>query len=524
MSLPMLRSLLPQRISQRAPAVIAQTTIIRHRLISTQRERLTPLFTHPRSLSSSRLSLLLQCHQIRAASQFRQQETYFQKFRIHLRDGWERRWESPVQYTLSLGFITVMLGLIGYVVYDRVTRIEPGLSKYPPEVAEPLRRAVYFTEIDKKPLEALQLFRNALVIADHIGMHPFSDEMLGIRLKAADVLEENGMTKSAIEMLERIEADCQEWVETGRRREEIEKWEKETGKTLTSSAPQKVGERKGVDAAEDFAKSEPQSQKAEDPWAGKPWRKEFVNEAALREKIVKKIVGIKLKLAELHMSDDDVQDIVKSERMLVSATEYCLKEVNRRRELGLPLRSSRKDREMFITLKEVAATMNDLADFYAAKKRPDFASLLYMQALALLKEDEGKNITCAQVVLLNNVASQMAEQAQKMHPGRTIVPQPSGPQITREQALAAAQQWAKMAIQVSEHVQPDVKTEECDQSCLVAMYNLGEIAEMLNDEETARDYYASAKKLAESLDFDEGLKNAETALTRLTSKEEKTEM
>ncbi|KAI5299475.1 hypothetical protein KEM56_003217, partial [Ascosphaera pollenicola] len=77
-----------------------------------------------------------------------------------------------------MGFIAVLLGLIGYVAYDRVTRIEPRLSKFPPEVAEQLRRAVYFTEIDKKPLEALQLFRNALVIADHIGMHPFSDEVL----------------------------------------------------------------------------------------------------------------------------------------------------------------------------------------------------------------------------------------------------------------------------------------------------------------------------------------------------------
>lgn len=480
------------------------------RQISTQRHGFIPLLTHPKDSLPLRSSL--RPEQIRSASQFRQQETLFQKFRIHLRDGWERRWESPVQYTLSISFITVLLGLISYVVYDRVTRIEPRLSKFPPEVAEPLRRAVYFTEIDKKPLEALQLFRNALLIADHIGMHPFSDEVLGIRLKAVDVLQDNDMHKAAIEMLERIESDCREWVEAGRRREEIEKWERETEKTLMPPPVPAVKEE-GEKKAGDQDQSKP-----EDPWAGKPWRKEFVNEPALREKIVKKVVGIKLKLAELYMSDD-VQDLVKSERCLTSATEYCLKEIQRRRDLGLPLRSKRKDRDMFITLKEVASTMSDLADFYAGKNRPDFASLLYKQSLALMKEDEGRDITCAQVVLLNNVASQMAEQAQRMQPGRTIVPQPQGPQITREQALSAAQQWAKMAIQVSAHVKPEVKTEECDQSCLVAMYNLGEIAEMQNDEETAKGYFVAARDMAVKLNFEEGQRTAEDALKRLSEKQ-----
>ncbi|KAI5300603.1 hypothetical protein KEM56_002334, partial [Ascosphaera pollenicola] len=235
-----------------------------------------------------------------------------------------------------------------------------------------------------------------------------------------------------------------------------------------------------------------------------------------------KVIGIKLKLAELYMSDD-VQDIVKSERALTSATEYALKEIQRRRNLGLPLRSKRKDRDTFITLKEVAATMNDLADFYAGKNRPDFASLLYMQALALLKEDEGKDITCAQVVLLNNVASQMAEQAQRMHPGRTIVPQPHGPQITRDQALSAAQQWAKMAITVAAHVRPEVKTEECDQSCLVAMYNLGEIAEMQGDEAAAREWFVAARDMAVKVEFEEGKRTAEDALERLGGKEKQRE-
>ncbi|KAI5298586.1 hypothetical protein KEM55_003218, partial [Ascosphaera atra] len=232
----MFRSM-PRCVVPGAPQELVQRPLQRQtsRLISTQQHAL-PIISQQKP--SLRLRPDVSLRQVRLSSQFAKSRSTIERMRDNLQDGWRRRWESPYQYGFSIAFITTLLGLIGYVVYDRVTRIEPGLSKYPREVADPLRRAVYFVEIDKQPVKALLLFKDALQVADKIGMHPFSDEVLGIRLKAVDVLEQNELTNAAIEMLERIEQDCSQWVQAGRVEEETGK--KPEVKAPASPAPPKT--------------------------------------------------------------------------------------------------------------------------------------------------------------------------------------------------------------------------------------------------------------------------------------------
>ena len=58
-----------------------------------------------------------------------------------------------------------------------------------------------------------------------------------------------------------------------------------------------------------------------------------------RDKALKKVIGIQMKLGELYASDH-IQEDKKAEEAQVAAVELCLKEMHRRQRLGLPVGSS----------------------------------------------------------------------------------------------------------------------------------------------------------------------------------------
>ncbi|KAK2741182.1 hypothetical protein FQN55_008445 [Onygenales sp. PD_40] len=414
----------------------------------------------------------------------------YRKFKQSYKEAWSKIWiTNPIGFPLSVLFVTSMAGLLGYIIYDRVTRVNPYLNKFPPEVAKPLRKAIHHSEIRPDPIVALQMFREALVIADHVNMHPFSDEVLGIRIAAAEMLEKNSLVKASIDMLEKTLRDCKEWVENGRRRQAIRQKQREN----QGPSQQPLDPDAAVAEAEALEKEE--------------------SEDRLRYQVMKKVIGMRIKLADLYSKN---QEMDKAEQSLIGAVNESAGEVRRRRELNLPV--SRDDGYTYVNLTEIAASCNELADLYAKQGKNHFAALLYMQSLGLIKEEEGQSTTCAQVVLLNNVSSQMAEEAQKASgaAGATIA-RTDGPPISRTELLDTASQWAKKALDVAAHIKPPVRNEECDQSCQVALYNLGEIAEMQKNFAEARKYYQESEKLATQLQFEEGKQVASEALKRLES-------
>ncbi|EEH07309.1 TPR domain-containing protein [Histoplasma capsulatum G186AR] len=367
---------------------------------------------------------------------------------------------------------------------------DPYLNRFPPEVAAPLRKALHHSEIRPDPILALQMFREALVVAEHVQMHPFSDEVLGIRIAAAEMLEKNGLVKASIDMLEKTLADCKEWVTSGRRKQMI------IDKQRAHRTPAEI-----VD---------PETAEAE-----KTTREKEGREAKLRDQVMKKVIGIKIKLADLY-SSNSVQDMDKAENSLIGAVTESASEVRRRRELNLPV--SRDGGDDYINLTEIAASCNDLADLYVKKGKHHLAATLYIQSLGLIKEEEGQSTTCAQVVLLNNISSQMAEEAQRVTGKPGSISRADGPLISKPELLDAAALWAKKALDVAAHIKPPVRDEQCDQSCQAALYNLGEIAHMQKQFAEARDYYEQARELATQLQFEEGIKLANDAINRLNNK------
>lgn len=406
-----------------------------------------------------------------------------------MREGSRGIWRKhPIALPLMIIWVTGAVGFLGYIIYNHTIR-EKRLHNYPSHVASPLRKALYYTEIDLKPAEALKWYKKALIVADQLEMDPFSDEVLGIRLRVTAMLEQAGLTKGAIGMLEKIQTDCQQWVENGRRKQMIVDKERSSKKS-----PKPSSDPEAVEAERQVRESE-------------------VREEIQRSKVMKKVVGVRIKLAELY-STDGVHQMDKAENALTSAVEASVTELQRRRSLNLPVNSEAG--QDFTNLTEIATAYTELADLYVKQSKNDLAAILYMQALSMIKEDEGKSTTCAQVVLLNNVASQMAEQAQKPGSSATSsVNTPDGQPISRTQLLNAADQWARKALDVAVHIKPPVRNEECDQACLTAMFNIGEIAIIQGDKAAARQCYQDVRSLASRLGFEEGVQRADEALRSL---------
>jgi tetratricopeptide (TPR) repeat protein len=149
--------------------------------------------------------------------------------------------------------------------------------KFPEPVAKQLRKALYYTNISLEPREAVKYYKEALRVADEIGMDPFSDEIIGVKIQLASLMERIQQYKKAIDILEIVKADNLRWVE-------------------------ELGSKPG-------------------------------NEGK-RTRVLWKTVGVSVKLGELYANEYVAEKEVAEER-LVWAVETVLKELQRREKEGV---------------------------------------------------------------------------------------------------------------------------------------------------------------------------------------------
>lgn len=400
---------------------------------------------------------------------------------------------------LPLAIVSAVSGIIAfaYISYVEVTQVQPQYHNFPPPVTKALRTAVYYTEIDLNPAKALKAYKDALRIAVEMGMHPFSDEVLGIKLQVAMMLEKAGLVKPAVDVLERTKSEALKWIEEGRATE--------GSPAAMAKAAQQVKVKPGD---VDVQIKEGAAQEAE-----KEMKEMQAFEARQRDKALKKVVGIQMKLAELYGSDY-IQEDKKAEEAQVAAVELCLKEMHRRQKLGLPVGGGTgEDSDAWLNLTEIATALADLASTYTTKERHELAMPLYLRALDLIREAEGDSPSCKQVTLLNDVASAMAGQVQL-----PASPRAQQQAVPREQTIEAARQWAQKSLDVAARIKPPVRDEECDITCVAATYNLGELAELQKKPDVAKQCYIEAKSLAQGLGYEDGVAMADEALKRMGKK------
>ncbi|KAI9768854.1 MAG: hypothetical protein M1840_004668 [Geoglossum simile] len=185
--------------------------------------------------------------------------------------------KHPYSVSLAAFCILSSAGLLVYANYYYQTYIIGVFQPFPEPVAKPLRRALYYTNISLSPKDALKYYKQALATADELGMDPFSDEILGVKIQVAALMEKIQQYEKAIEVLEIVRGDCLKWIEA-------------------------LGGNPG-------------------------------NEGK-RTRVLGKTVGISVKLGDLY-ANYYVQDKETAEERLVWAVETVLKEKKRREEEGV---------------------------------------------------------------------------------------------------------------------------------------------------------------------------------------------
>lgn len=167
--------------------------------------------------------------------------------------------------------------MLVYTNYIYQVYIIGDFKAYPEPVAAKLRRALYYTNIDVQPKNALKYYKQALDLANEMGLDPFSDAMLGAKIQVATLFEKIHQYHKAIEVLELVRGDCLKWME-------------------------KLGGKEG-------------------------------NEGK-RTRVLGKTIAISVKLGE-HYANEQVRDQEAAEEKLVWAITALLKEQKRREDEGV---------------------------------------------------------------------------------------------------------------------------------------------------------------------------------------------
>ncbi|KAL2789100.1 hypothetical protein BJX66DRAFT_240266 [Aspergillus keveii] len=428
-----------------------------------------------------RISSALPLHHASTTLQHRSL-SYIQRTRLGLKQASKGIWRK-YPFVLPFAIICVIGSFCAffYVAYIEVRHNMPQYEKFPPTVAKHLRTAVWYTDVDLNPPVALKAYKEAIQAAGEARMHPFSDEVMGIKLQVAMMLEKAGLIEGSVKVLEQTKTETLAWVEKSKERARQNKEAKEKRKEEHGETP--PGQKLEID----------------DPEVLDRWKKiqEFeAYEEKQRDKGIKKAVGMALKLGELYESDH-MQNPEKSEAAYESAVDMAMKELNSRESQGLPVSGTANgdgDGKLgWLTRGEVAVALIQLAHSYLENdKRIDLAIPVIVRALELFRVEEGSRPSCRQALLMSNIGGVWGKRA-------GLPFQTKDPEASRKHAHEAAKQWSMNALELSEKVSPLVRNEGCDAACMLAMFNLGEIAEQCGSPKEAERWYRDALALTKKI-------------------------
>lgn len=229
----------------------------------------------------------------------------------------------------SIALYTVYL----YFAYFQDTQF----TKFPPDVAKSLRRALYYTNIKPDPKLAHKYYKRALEQCNDNSLDPFGDDVLGIRIQIAAWLEKIGNFDGAVTVLSGIAKDCLRWVETMEKAMTAGTLPKD-GK-VTAPKPE-VSEEKpaGESAGAKEGENADEEVLLENLW-GK------------RTRLLAKTVATNVKIGEL-CADEHVLRPEESQMRLTWAVETALKELKRRHDEGV-----KKEEGPWMSAVEIGGTL-----------------------------------------------------------------------------------------------------------------------------------------------------------------------
>lgn len=324
-------------------------------------------------------------------------------------------------------------------------------------------------------------------------MHPFSDEVLGIRIQVSAWLQKIGNYKSSIEVLESILADCNRWLEI---------MDQHVADGKINAAGRLV---KNVSAPEVESPTSPKGPKSDEEPPETLWR--------TRQRVLAKAVSISTKLGETYASEHVINP-EKSHEHLLWSVETSLKEFARRRKDG-----PRPGEKEWLSPTEIGGAMESLGNDYERKSQFHLAIPLFFHALRLCDDP------CHRVTIMNNLAATFAQFPlySPTASGDMTVTTPealkelldSSMPTSRQDCLEAGLNWARNANQHAKDVKGEERTAECDEACAVSLCNWADIARMLGKPELARKKYEQAIQMSKKMEFAAGITNAQEGLKKL---------
>ncbi|KAL8660300.1 MAG: hypothetical protein Q9202_006677 [Teloschistes flavicans] len=355
-------------------------------------------------------------------------------------------------HPFSVAFATFCIisasGLFFYANHVYQNYIISEFSSYPEPVANKLRRALWYSNYDLQPDSALKYYKQALELAQECGMDAYSDEILGVKFQLASFLEKQMQKpRLAIDVLEEVRKQCTEW-------------ETEKGGLM---------ENRGM-----------------------------------RTRVLGQSVRLSVKLGELY-ARPDIMNTEAAEESLVWAVTTLLKEQERREREGV-----KEGEGDWMSAEEIGGALESLASHYSSHSQHYLATPLYLQATNLIPRT-----SCHLPVLMNNLAASLIMQRTPSTP--------YDPPTDPAALLASAHAWAQRSYDTAKYLikttsksssttttttqqQPKNKApmEECDRACVTALYNLGEIAELQDSLEEAKERYMHAGRIATGIGWEEG--------------------
>ncbi|ORY83822.1 hypothetical protein BCR37DRAFT_346196 [Protomyces lactucae-debilis] len=194
-----------------------------------------------------------------------------------------------------------------------------------------------------------------------------------------------------------------------------------------------------------------------------PLRMQLQEEDRLR--LLKRAIGTSVKIGELAAQVPGYKE--KAEPALSWALETALKETT----------TKQNGDYNWLGPDEMSSLFERVGHYYYAEGRHQLALPLFLKAL----EAHGETPTCRTVMLMNNVASSLSSQ--------------SGQVPVQENARL----WAQRARELKVKGQSAEEQAECDYGKQMALFNLGRIAEVLNQPDEARARYTEVARQSRTL-------------------------
>ncbi|KAF5127794.1 hypothetical protein E5D57_008728 [Metarhizium anisopliae] len=419
--------------------------------------------------------------------------------------------DSPVVTSMNIILLAFTLAISVIAIRSYILSFyNSKFSRYPEPVANTLRRAIYYTNYKPDPEMALKYYKKAMEQVKEVGLDPFSDEVLGIRIQVSFWLQKINNYKGSIDVLESVLQDCKRWVGVmeqsvadGKVNEAGRYVNEATGSQPAGSETVTVVPPKDSIAKASETKKDGEAEPEPEPEVETLWRK--------RQRLLAKAIGTAVKLGEMY-ADEHVLQPDKSHDHLVWAVETSLKEFSRRKVDGI-----KPGEQDWLSPPELGGMMESLGRDYERRSQFQLAVPLFFQALKLCESP------CHRAIIMNNLAACFAQQpifspnaAEVSVAMQQISDQAALPQ-TRKECLEAGLNWAQNAYVHGRDVKGDDRTAECDEACAVALCNWGDVAAMLGQRELARQKYRQCIETSQEMEFADGVRQAQEGLARLTT-------